>query len=137
MFRRIPAIRFSSVRVLVFIRFMRLCKDGEILSSVVLIITTIKRRGWVGGFCNVSIVLTWGAMLASIAPQVSTILTLQNPPTQPRLLIVVIIKTTDDKISPSLHNRINLINTNTLTDENLMAGIRRNMQLLSSSNKHH
>jgi len=34
----------------------------------------------------------------------------------------------DDEISPSLHNRINLINTNTLSDENLMtAGIGRNM----------
>jgi hypothetical protein len=31
---------------------------------VVLIITTIKRRVWGGGgFCNVGIVLTWGAML--------------------------------------------------------------------------
>jgi len=45
MFRPIPAIvRFSSERVLVFIRFMRLCNDGEISSSVVLVITT-KRRG--------------------------------------------------------------------------------------------
>ena len=42
MFRPIPAIiRFSSERVLVFIGFMQLCKDGEI-SSVVLIITTIN-----------------------------------------------------------------------------------------------
>ena len=50
MFRPIQAIiRFSSERALVFIRFMRLCKDGEISSSVVLIITTIKRRGW-GGY---------------------------------------------------------------------------------------
>jgi len=47
---------------------------------------------------------------------------------QPRLLIVVITKTTDDDISPSLHNRINLIYTNTLLDEILMmAGIGRNM----------
>jgi len=82
MFRPIPAIvRFSSERVLVFIRFMRLCNDGG------------------GGY-----------------------------PPQPRLLILAIIKTTDDEISPSLHNRINLINTNTLSDENLMmAGIGRNM----------
>jgi len=37
-----------------------------------------------------------------------------------------------------LHNRINLIDTNTLSDENLMmAGIGRNVYLLSSSNKHH
>jgi len=64
MFRPIPAIiRFSSERVLVFIRFMWLCNNGEISSSVVLIITTIKRRGW-GGFCNVGIVLTWGSVLA-------------------------------------------------------------------------
>jgi len=41
---------------------------------------------------------------------------------------LVIIKTIDDEISPSLHNRINLINTNTLSGENLMmAGIGRNM----------
>jgi len=43
-------------------------------------------------------------------------------------LTVVITKTTDDEISPSLHNHINLINTNTFSDENLMmAGIGRNM----------
>ena len=67
MFRPIPAIiRFSSERVLVFIRFMRLCNDGEISSSVVLIIINIKRRGWGGGvFCNVGIVLTWGAETCS------------------------------------------------------------------------
>jgi len=65
MFRPIPAIvTFSSGRVLVFIRFMRLCNDGEISSSVVLIITTIKRLAGGGEvFCNVDIVLTWGAML--------------------------------------------------------------------------
>jgi len=50
MFRPIPAIvGFTSERVLVFIRFMRLCSDGEISSSVVLIVTAIKRRGWGGG----------------------------------------------------------------------------------------
>ena len=44
------------------------------------------------------------------------------------LLIVVIIKTRDDEISPSLHNCINLINTNSLSEEKLMmAGIGRNM----------
>jgi len=44
MFRSIPAIiRLSSERVLVFIRFMRLCDDGETTSSVVLVITVIKR----------------------------------------------------------------------------------------------
>jgi len=65
MFRPIPAIiRFSSERVLAFIRFMRLRNDGEISSSVVVIITTIKGRGWGAGVCNVGIVLTWGAMLA-------------------------------------------------------------------------
>jgi len=54
-----------------------------------------------------------------------------------RLLIVVIIKSTDEEISPSLHYRTNLINTNTLSDVNLMmTGVGRNMQL-SSSNKHH
>ena len=58
MFRPIPAIiRFSSERVLVFIRFMPLCNDGEISSSVVLVITTIKRRGWKGGGCSVMWVL--------------------------------------------------------------------------------
>jgi len=69
MFRHIPAtIRFSSERVLVFVRFMRLCNNGEISSSVVLIITTIKRRAWGGGvFCNVGIVLTWGAMVTLVS----------------------------------------------------------------------
>jgi len=53
MFRPNPAIiMFSSERVLVFIRFMRLCNDGEISSSVVFIIITIKRRRWEGGFCD-------------------------------------------------------------------------------------
>jgi len=66
MFRSIPAIiRFSSERVLLFIRFMRLRNDGEISSSVVLIITTIKRRGWGGrGGGSVVWMLTRGAMLA-------------------------------------------------------------------------
>jgi len=51
-----------------------------------------------------------------------------KPPPPAHLLITVIIKTTDDEISPSLHNRINLKNINTLSDENLMmAGIGRNM----------
>ena len=37
-------------------------------------------------------------------------------------------RTTDDEISPSLHNRIDLINTDTLSDVNLMmAGLGRNM----------
>ena len=49
MFRPNPAIiRFSSERVLVFIRLMRFCHDGEISSYVVLIIITIKIRRWGG-----------------------------------------------------------------------------------------
>jgi len=66
MFQPIPAIiTFSSETVLVSMRFMRLCNDGEISSSMVLIITTIKIRGLGRGvFCNVGLVLTWGAMLA-------------------------------------------------------------------------
>ena len=35
MFRPIPAIKFSSERVLVFTRSMWMCNDGEISSSVV------------------------------------------------------------------------------------------------------
>jgi len=51
MFRPIPdIIRFSSERVLVFIRFMWLCNDGEISSSVVLVITNITIRGWGEGY---------------------------------------------------------------------------------------
>ena len=43
-------------------------------------------------------------------------------------LIVVIIKVTDDDISPLLHNHINLINTNIHSNENLMMNaIGRNM----------
>jgi len=68
MFRSIPAIiRFTSERIFVFIRFLRLYNDGEILSSVVWIITIIKvtcSGGWGGVICNVCIVLTLGAMLA-------------------------------------------------------------------------
>ena len=57
MFRPIPVIiRFASERVFVFIRFMRLCNDGEI-SSVILIVTTIKRRSWGRGGCSVMWVL--------------------------------------------------------------------------------
>ena len=93
MFRPNPAIiRFSSERVSVFISTMRLCNDGEISSSVVLIITIIQTVAGEG------------------------------------VSIIVIIKTTDDEISPSLHNRIDLINTDTLSDENLtMALLGRNM----------
>ena len=62
MFQPIPAIiRFSSERVSVFTRSMWLCNDGEISSSVVLIITIIIKRSG-GGFCNVGIVLTWGVV---------------------------------------------------------------------------
>ena len=43
MFRPVLAIvRSSSERVLVFTRSMRMCNDGEISSSVVLIIATIR-----------------------------------------------------------------------------------------------
>ena len=64
----------------------------------------------------------------STTPPVSIIPTLQNPPLRIYVLIVAIIKTTDDEISPSLHIRIDLVNTNTLSYENLMiAGIGRNM----------
>ena len=61
MFRPNPAIiRFSSERVSVFIRSMRLCYVGEISSSVVLIITIIETvAGERGGFCDVGIVLTF------------------------------------------------------------------------------
>jgi hypothetical protein len=69
---------------------MGLCNDGEISSSVVLIITAIKRRGWEGG------------------AQHNTHITDPPPLSQPRLLIAVIIKTTDDEISPSLYKHINL-----------------------------
>ena len=45
-----PAIiRFSSERVSVFIRSMRLCNDGEISSCVVLIITIIETVAGGGG----------------------------------------------------------------------------------------
>jgi hypothetical protein len=64
MFRPNPAIiRFSSKRVSVFIRSMRLCNDGEISSSVVLIIAIIETVAGGGGFCNLGIVLTWGVVL--------------------------------------------------------------------------
>ena len=63
MFRPIPAIiRFSSKRVSVFTRSMRLCNDGENSSSVLLIITTIRNFAG-GGFCNVGIVLIGGVVL--------------------------------------------------------------------------
>ena len=53
MFRPIPVIiRFSSERVLVFIRFTWLCNDGESSSSVVLVITTIKICRW-EGVCSI------------------------------------------------------------------------------------
>jgi len=67
---------------------------------------------------------------ASIAPpsQHNTHITEHFPPLKPHPLIVVITKTIDDEISPLLHNRINLTNTNTVSDENLMmAGIGQNM----------
>ena len=53
MFRPNPAIiRFSSERVSVFIKSMRSCKDGEISSSVVLIITIIEIVAGGGLWCG-------------------------------------------------------------------------------------
>ena len=52
----------------------------------------------------------------------------ESPPPPAKFLIVVIIKTTGYVISPSLHSRTDLVNTDTLSDVNLMmAGIGRNM----------
>jgi hypothetical protein len=112
---------------------VRLCNGGEISSSVVLIITIIIKRIRRGRFCNVVVVLTgvycsWQIYTYVLTkPPVSTTPTLQNPPPL-RFIIIVIIKPTDDEISPSLHNRIDPVNTDTLSDENLMlAGTGRNM----------
>jgi len=67
MFRPIPAIiRFSSERVLVLIRLMWLCNDGEISSSVVLVITAIKRRGWGINLTNTNTLLDENLMMAGI-----------------------------------------------------------------------
>ena len=61
MFRPIPAIiRFSTERVSVFTRSMRLCNDGEISPSVVFLIITIIIKRSRGGFCNLGVVLTGG-----------------------------------------------------------------------------
>ena len=50
MFRPNPAIiSFSSERVSVLVRSMRLCDDGEISSSVVFIITIIETVAGGGG----------------------------------------------------------------------------------------
>ena len=63
MFRSIPAIiRFSSERVSVFTRSVRLCNDGEISSSVVFDYYYYYKAQWVG-FCNVGVVLTEGVVL--------------------------------------------------------------------------
>jgi len=76
-------------------------------------------------FCNVGIVLNWGAMLAQVSIFVAAVLC--GIPAC-CISIIDVYQTTDDEISPPLHNRINLLNTNTLLDENLMmAGIGRNM----------
>ena len=72
---------------------------------------------------------------ASFAPQASACPHHSTTPTLSKthliviiIIIIIIINTTYDDISPSLHNRINLINTNTLSDENLMkARLGRNM----------
>jgi len=64
MFRPSPAIiKFSSERVSVFTKSMRLCNDGEISSSVGLIITIIEAVAGEGGVCDVGIVLTWVVVL--------------------------------------------------------------------------
>jgi hypothetical protein len=64
MFRPNPAIiRFSSEKVSVFIRSMSLCNDGEISSSVVLIMTIIETVAGEGGVCDGGIVLTWVVVL--------------------------------------------------------------------------
>jgi len=47
----------------VFIKSMRLCNDGEISSSVGLIITIIETVAGEGGVCDVGIVLTWVVVL--------------------------------------------------------------------------
>jgi len=64
MFRPNPAIiMFSSERLSVFIKSSLLCKDGEISSSVGLIIIIIEIVAGEGGFCDVGIVLTWVVVL--------------------------------------------------------------------------
>ena len=64
MFRPIPAIiSFSYERVSVFTRSVWLCNDGEISSSVGLIIITIRNVAGGGWFCNVGVVLTGGVVL--------------------------------------------------------------------------
>ena len=71
---------------------------------IINIIDTVA-GGW-GEFCNVG----------------------TEPPPPATVSIIVIIKNADDEISPSLHNCIDLINTVTLSDENLMMdGLARNM----------
>ena len=58
MFRpNLATIRFSSERVSVFIKSMRFCNNGEISSSVGLIITIIEIVAG-EGVCDVGIVLT-------------------------------------------------------------------------------
>ena len=80
---------------------MRLWNDGEISSSVGLIITIIETVAMEGGL--------WPPSIATVS-------------------IILITKPTDDEISPSFHNRIDFINTDTLSDENLMmAGLGQNM----------
>ena len=118
MFRPIPAIiRFSSERVLAFIRFMWLCDDGEISSSVP---AGIPHRT----------AATKAPTRASHATSAQYLHYKTPPPPLPATSLSSSNnqKNTDDEISPSLHNRIKVINTNTLSGENLMmAGIGRNM----------
>ena len=59
MFRPFPAIiRFSFQRTLVFIRYMRLCNDAEISSSVVWLLLVLRDVMGRGVVCYVGVVLT-------------------------------------------------------------------------------
>ena len=121
---------FSSERVSVFIRYMRLCNDGEISSSVVLIITIFETVAGAGVSIIVIIKTTDDEISPSSTVSITVIIKTTDDEISPSstVSIIVIIKTTDDEISPSLHNRIDLINTDTLSDENLMmARLGRNM----------
>ena len=99
------------------IRSVQLCNNGEFSSSVVLIITIIETVavGWV-----LSIFCCGCPMREHYTPSQHDTHITEPPPSPATISIIVIIKTTEDEISPSLHNRIDLINTDTLSDENLM-----------------
>jgi len=64
--------------------------------------------------------------MAALHPKSTQYPHYRTPP--PRFIIIVTIKTTDDEISPSLHSHTDPVNTDTVSDENLMmAGTGRNM----------